>query len=97
MNDVRIPPCGDENINRMTAEQRKKVVSKLKDLEENLRETVTKCDDETQAVNLLRASFGTRVPARPDLVIIQLSPAITVLSQAKKTVPAPEVGRSVSG
>lgn len=96
-NDVRIPPCGDENINRMTAEQRKKVVGKLKDLEATLRETVTKCDDKDRAVDLLRAGFGSRVPKRPDLVIIQASPAVTVLSEPKRTVPAPEVGRSVSG
>lgn len=96
-NDVRIPPCGDENINRMSVEQRKKVVGKLQDLEAKLRETVTKCDDEARAVDLLRAGFGTRVPLRPDLVIIQASPAMTVLSEPRKTVPAPEVGRSVSG
>jgi hypothetical protein len=95
--DVRIPPCGEENINRMSASQRKKVIEKLQELETKLREAVTKCDDQNRAVELIRAGFGPRVPVRPDLVIIQSAPAVTVLSQPKKTVPAPEVGRSISG
>lgn len=97
-NDVRIPPCGDENINRMTTEQRKKVVAQLKELEAKLREVVTKCDDKSRAVDLLRNGFGSRIPQRPDLVTIAAaSPAAIVLSEPKKAVAAPEVGRSISG
>ncbi len=96
-NDVYIPPCGAENINRMTASQRKKVVEKLQELEAQLREAVTKCEDEIRAVEFVRSGFGPRVPLRPDLVEIQVVPAVTVLSQPKKAVPAPEVGRSISG
>ncbi|WP_349962424.1 CBASS cGAMP synthase [Rhizobium sp. ZPR3] len=97
VDDVRIPPCGDENINRMTATERKRVIGKLQELEASLREIVTKCDNENRAIELLRAGFGPRVPFRPDLVIIQATPAVTVLSEPKKKVPAPEVGRSISG
>ncbi len=95
--DVRIRPCGDENLNRMSATQRSKVIGKLRELEANLRQAVTRCDNPDRAVELVRAAFGPRVPPRPDLVIIQVAPAVTVLSEPKKTVAAPEVGRSISG
>lgn len=97
-NDVRIPPCGDENINRMTTEQRKNVIAQLKELEAKLREIVTKCYDKNRAVELMRNGFGGRIPQRPDLVTIAAtSPTAIVMSEPKKAVPAPEVGRSISG
>ncbi|MBP2540280.1 hypothetical protein G6M86_20205 [Agrobacterium tumefaciens] len=95
--DVKIPPCGDENINRMTSDQRRKVVAKLYELELKLKEAIADCDDKNRAVDLVREGFGPRVPSRPDLVAIVASPAISVMSQPKKVVAAPEVGRSVSG
>lgn len=88
-----------EDVNRIPKEVRNSVCDSVVAFEQRLRETIQKCNDPLQAVANVSFSFGERVPNRPDLVSTSTSSAtrIAVLSEPKKDVPAPIVGRSVSG
>ena len=95
--EVKIPPCGVEDLNRMSAEQRQVVVNDVGSLRDRLRSVISSCNEENEAVDLMQVILGDRVPDRPDLVSISTPAAAAVLSQPKKVVPAPVVGRSESG
>lgn len=91
------PACDkDEDLNRMSPEERRRVVAAAENLRGHLRTIVNACSDPARAIDLLRAEFGDRVPNRPDLVIVG-AVAATILSTPRTAVAAPEVGRSKSG
>ena len=96
---VQNPACDkEEDLNRMTQEERRRVVAAAEKLRAHLRTIVNSCSNQARAVELLRAEFGDRVPDRPDLVIVGVAAATaTVMSTPRKAVAAPEVGRSKSG
>ncbi len=93
--DVFIGPCGDEDLNRMSATQRKNAAAKARELGARLKEVLSSPTDKRSAVDIMRLVLGERVPDMPELVAI--TAAATVLSHPKKVVAAPEVGRSQSG
>jgi hypothetical protein len=97
-NTVSNPAEASEDLNRMTAQQRETVKSALTNLSVTLRNIILKCNVEQSAVDQMMLAFGSRVPNRPDLVGVELSsPAAIVFAEPKKIMPAPVVGRSVSG
>jgi hypothetical protein len=92
------PACKDEDLNRMSEEERERVAARAEELRDRFRETVNACSDEEDAVDAMRSVLGDRIPGRPDLVVI--APAATVaavMAHPRKVVAAPEVGRSKSG
>ncbi|MDF1600926.1 CBASS cGAMP synthase [Mesorhizobium sp. YIM 152430] len=91
------PACKSEDLNRIAGHHREMVARKMEKLASQLEEIVKRCDNEAEAVAQMRAAFGLRVPNRPDLVSIPATLAGKITAQSKKAVPAPEVGRSVSG
>ncbi|SEH89119.1 hypothetical protein SAMN02799636_04311 [Methylobacterium sp. 275MFSha3.1] len=91
------PASKDEDLNRMSPEQRSRVAAEAGELRDRLKEVVEACDEKRRAIDLMQAAFGRRVPDRPDLVSIPVRAEATITSQPKKTVPAPVVGRSQSG
>lgn len=93
---VSIPTIPKEDLNRMSDDEKARVVAALEDLRLTLEETISRCNDADRAVCLMTDAFGTRMPQRPDLVSI-FSASVTVRSIPAKTMPAPEVGRSRSG
>jgi hypothetical protein len=94
---VQNPACdNDEDINRMSPEERRRVVGAAQNLCGHLRTIINSCSDQARAIELLRAAFGDRVPYRPDLVIVG-GATLTVLSTPRTPVAAPEVGRSKTG
>lgn len=94
---VQNPACdNDEDLNRMSQEERRRVVAAAENLRAHLRTIVNSCSDQARAIELLRAEFGDRVPDRPDLVVVGVT-AATILSTPRTAVAAPEVGRSKSG
>ncbi|MGL4234769.1 CBASS cGAMP synthase [Tabrizicola sp.] len=94
---VANPACKDEDLNRMSAEERKHVVTAAENLADRIRETVKGCDDRQRAVQLMQAILGTRVPDRADLVTVGPAAVATVMAQPRAQVPQPLVGRSQSG
>ncbi|MGO6982559.1 CBASS cGAMP synthase [Rhizobium leguminosarum] len=95
--DVLNPTDTDENINRVSSEGRKIAARYAKDFADQLRRTISTVTDQNEAVAELQASLGQRVPYRPDLVSVAETAKITILSQPRKEVAAPVVGRSQSG
>ena len=91
------PASKDEDLNRMSPEQRSRVAAEAGRLRDRLKEAVESCDEKRRAIDLMHIAFGKRVPDRPDLVSIPVRAEATITSQPKKTVPAPVVGRSQSG
>jgi hypothetical protein len=91
------PACQDEDLNRMSMSERTNMAAQAHGLVERLRDTMKRCDDKQQAVDLLTAILGPRVPDRSEFVSIPPPGIATVLAQPKKTVAAPEIGRSISG
>lgn len=97
-NPVTNPAERNEDLNRMSMEQRETVRTAMTKLQNTLKDIVARCDDERAAVDQMMSAFGARVPNRPDLVDIeQVSAAALVFAEPKKIVAAPTVGRSVSG
>lgn len=94
---MKIPACKEENLNRMSAVEREKAIGAINLLRDGLRKTINDCSDKREAVDLTTASFGPRTPNRPDLVVITATAVTAVLSQPRRVVAAPEVGRSKSG
>lgn len=95
---IQNPACqNEENLNRMSAEERERVVARATELKDRLKDIVTSCANKQRAVDLTVAVFGDRVPDRPDLVAITVAATATVLSHPKTVVAAPEVGRTKSG
>lgn len=92
-----IPACKDEDLNRMSLEERARVATKAEELRDRLKEAVEACAERRRAVDLVRLAFGKRVPNRPDLVSLPAPAEVTIKSYPKAIVPAPEVGRSRSG
>lgn len=95
--DVANPTDPAENINRVSAEGRKVAAHYAKDFADQLRKTIFSVTDQNEAVADMQGSLGRRVPDRPDLVSIAETAKITILSQPRKEVAAPVVGRSQSG
>jgi hypothetical protein len=95
--DIANPAVASENLNRMAAEQRKLAVSKAEDFHTLLSRAVTTSTVARDAVANMVSIFGERLPDRPDLVTIAETATVTVLSQPRKEVAAPVVGRSTSG
>lgn len=91
------PASKDEDLNRMSPEQRARVAAEAGKLRDRLKEVVEACDEVRRAIDLMHIAFGKRVPDRPDLVSIPVRAEATITSQPKKVVPAPVVGRSQSG
>ncbi len=50
-----------------------------------------------EAVSLMQAVFGSRIPNRPDLVSVKAAAAAAVAAAPVHYTPAPDVGRSTSG
>lgn len=94
---VANPACKTENLNRIPDGERQRVVKAIEDLTANVREAVKDCDDPYRAIELLRDSFGTRIPMRPDLVSVAAAAVAKVAAEPKRVTAAPEVGRSRSG
>lgn len=95
---VANPACKEEDLNRMSAEERRHVVAMAEDLASRIREAVHACDDRRRAVDLMQAVLGARVPDRADLVTVGASAAVAaVMAQPRAPVPQPAVGRSKSG
>jgi hypothetical protein len=91
------PACdNNEDLNRMTPDQRRRAVGAAENLRAHLRTIVNTCSEQNRAVELLRSEFGHRVPMRPDLVVVGVA-TVTILSTPRTAVAAPEVGRSRSG
>ncbi|AMS45201.1 CBASS cGAMP synthase [Aminobacter aminovorans] len=95
--DIPNPAVSSENLNRMAAEQRKLAVSKAEEFRTRLSRAVTTSTVAKDAVANMMSIFGERLPDRPDLVTIAETATVTVLSQPRKEVAAPVVGRSTSG
>lgn len=91
------PACRDEDLNRMSSEERIRVATKAEEFRDQVKEAVEACADKRRAVDLMRVVLGTRIPYRPDLVSLPVVAEATIRSQPKKVVPAPVVGRSLSG
>ncbi len=91
------PTDPDEDINRVSPERRKTAVRYALDFASQLRETIKFGTDERKAVSDMRTSLGLRVPDRPDLVSVAETAKVTILTQPRKEVAAPVVGRSQSG
>jgi hypothetical protein len=91
------PACKDEDLNRMTPQERDQVIAQVEVLRDRLKESVETCSDARRAVDLVTSVLGKRIPDRPDLVAIAAVTAATVLSHPTRVVAAPEVGRSRSG
>jgi hypothetical protein len=95
---VANPACRDEDLNRMSAQERRLVIAAAEDLARRFRETVRVCDDSRRAVELMQGILGGRVPDRPDLVVVGAPGAVAaVMAQPRSPVPQPTVGRSKSG
>jgi hypothetical protein len=92
------PACKEEDLNRMSQEERDRVAAKAEELRDCLKETLNACSDEQNAIDLMISVLGDRVPNRPDMVVIAPAATVaTVMSHPRKIVAAPEVGRSKSG
>ncbi|MBB4587937.1 hypothetical protein GGE50_003841 [Rhizobium leguminosarum] len=91
------PTDPEEDVNRVSAEGRKVAVQYAKNFAAQLRKTVVSVTDENEAVKDMQTSLGKRVPSRPDLVSVAETAKVTILSQPRKEVAAPVVGRSQSG
>jgi hypothetical protein len=91
------PTDPDEDLNRVSSEGRMIAVRYAQNFADQLRNTIKNGTDEEKAVLEMRASLGLRVPDRPDLVSVVETAKITILSQPRKEVAAPVVGRSQSG
>jgi hypothetical protein len=95
---VANPACRDEDLNRMTEQEKRQVFAAAQDLAGRIRETVKICDDPRRAVDLMQGILGDRVPDRPDLVNVGAPAAVAaVMAQPRAPVPQPVVGRSKSG
>ncbi len=94
---MTIPACGTEDLNRIAEDERAWVARRVEGLRGELREIVERCSDPRRAVDILQASFGPRIPDKPELVEIKVAASLAVASYAPKVVAAPEVGRSRSG
>jgi len=86
-----------EDLNRIPAADRDKVVRAAHTLANRMREIVKHCNDEREAVDAMIALLGTRVPDRIDLVSVTVAAVATVAAAPKRQVEAPAVGRSSSG
>ncbi|MER8700369.1 CBASS cGAMP synthase [Mesorhizobium sp. M1273] len=95
--DIANPAVSSENLNRMAAEQRKFAESKAEEFHSRLSHVVTTSTVAKDAVANMVFIFGERLPDRPDLVTIAETATVTILSQPRKEVAAPVVGRSTSG
>ncbi|PDS34683.1 hypothetical protein CO665_29455 [Rhizobium anhuiense] len=95
--EVLNPTDPDEDINRVSSEGRKVAARYAKDFADQLRRTISSVADQNVAVTEMQASLGLRVPSRPDLVSVAETAKVTILSQPRKEVAAPVVGRSQSG
>ncbi|TIP26208.1 MAG: hypothetical protein E5X67_21330 [Mesorhizobium sp.] len=91
------PACKEEDLNRLSREDREVVVEKANELRVRIEEVITNCSVQQRAVDLMTIVFGERLPDRPDLVSITEVAKVTILSYPRKEVPAPVVGRSQSG
>lgn len=96
-NAVPNPTDKDEDINRLSSEDRKTAARYAREFAASLRNTINAVTDTSKAVTATQLSLGPRVPDRPDLVSVAETAKITVLSQPRKEVAAPVVGRSQSG
>lgn len=94
---VANPTDPDEDINRLSTEDRKIAAKCAREFADSLRMTIAAVTDPGQAVLKTQGSLGLRVPDRPDLVSVAETAKVTVLSQPRKEVAAPVVGRSQSG
>ncbi len=91
------PTDKDEDINRLSSEDRKTAARYARQFAASLRNTIDAVTDTSKAVIDTRLSLGPRVPDRQDLVSVVETAKITVLSQPRKEVASPVVGRSQSG
>jgi hypothetical protein len=95
---VANPASVEEDLNRMSAAERKHVVAAAESLACSIRDAVRTCNDRPQAVQLMQTILGTRIPDRTDLVTVGPAAAeAAVMSQPRAPVPQPIVGRSRSG
>lgn len=95
--NVPNPTDLDEDLNRVSPEGRVTAVRYAQNFADQLRNTIKNGTDEEKAVLEMRASLGLRIPDRPDLVSVAETAKVTILSQPRKEVAAPVVGRSQSG
>lgn len=95
--DVENPTDPDENVNRVSVEGRKVASIHAQDFAARLRKAIETGTDPIEVVNEMRRVLGQRVPNRPDLVSVTEAARAAVLSQPRKEVSAPVVGRSQSG
>lgn len=95
--DMANPASQDENLNRMSPEERSRTARAAESLRDRLKEAIEACDAKRRAVDLMRVAFGTRMPDRPDQVSVPVRAEATVAAQPRRYVPAPVVGRSQSG
>lgn len=91
------PACKTEDLNRIPAADRPKVIEEIETLTADVREAIRDCDNPRRAIDLLRNGFGERIPMRPDLVSVAAAAVAKVVAEPKRVTAAPEVGRSRSG
>jgi hypothetical protein len=76
---------------------RRLAIKQADEMLEHLNSAIYQCYLPDLAVDRMRAIFGDRIPNRPDLVGVQQAAKAEVRAHQKTYVPAPLVGRSISG
>lgn len=94
---VTNPADEEERLDkRLSYDSRRQAVARAGDLRHDLNAVVHKCVDPVEAIRVLRALFGGRIPERTDLVDIEETARSEVKSRPAKITAAPAVGRSTS-
>lgn len=84
-------------LNVWTDEQRREVCEAAKCLASDMHAALRGTGDATLVVERLRSIFGSRIPYRPDMVVIAPTIAATVAAEKPAKVAAPAVVKSTSG
>jgi hypothetical protein len=91
------PTDRDERVDaKLSAASRRVAIDMAEKFDAELTEIVEKCFDPEQAIRMLTALFGDRIPDRIDLVDITKAAHAVVRSHAPRIAAAPTVGKSTS-
>jgi hypothetical protein len=92
------PADGGEKLGHAWSDpDRRAAIAQASEMLEHLNSSIHHCYLPDVAVDRMRKLFGNRIPNRPDLVGVQAAAKAEVRSHEKLYVPAPLVGRSISG
>jgi hypothetical protein len=96
--EIRNPAEPEEYLGaNWTHEQRRAAVKAAGEMHDQLDMAVNNCYLPDVAVSRMQAIFGDRIPNRPDLVGVHSASAAAMAAAPAVVVPAPSVGRSISG